>query len=214
MRIQPPMSMSLWKLTNLLLSALILASFTCYGFTLPPVSTNNFGQISTTLLMSSNLQNEDKFSFGQRIESIKTGIVGLFAGGIAMTPASFIHDIFFGGSVVQNGLAQWEFDTDMGSLQGALFAIVYRYCVRKDDNNEQLNQGVIGAFVVTRTLCKIQVPSYCSAVPLECGDPLGYFDWSMISQAALNGLESAALFGGAALAMDECFRRGWITKFP
>jgi len=31
----------------------------------------------------------------------------------------------------------------MGSLQSALFAIVYRYCVREDDDNEMLNMGVM-----------------------------------------------------------------------
>ena len=32
---------------------------------------------------------------------------------------------------------------DMGSLQSALFAIVYRYCVREDDDNGMLNMGVM-----------------------------------------------------------------------
>ena len=32
---------------------------------------------------------------------------------------------------------------DMGSLQSALFAIVYRYCVREDDDNDMLNMGVM-----------------------------------------------------------------------
>jgi hypothetical protein len=109
----------------------------------------------------------DKFSFGQRIESTKTGIVGLLAGGIVLTPFSAIHDIFLGGDFIRNGVAQWEFDTDMGSLEGALFAIVYRYCIRKDDN-PMLNQGVIGAFILVRTLSKIQIPTYCSAIPLDC----------------------------------------------
>ena len=90
------------------------------------------------------------------------------AGGIALTPAAAFHDILVGnGSLVRNGVAQWEFDTDMGSLEGALFAIVYRYCIRQD-KNDMLNQGVIGAFVLTRTLSRIQVPSYCSSIPLDC----------------------------------------------
>lgn len=76
-----------------------------------------------------------------------------------------------------------------------------------------LNQGVIGAFVIVRVLSKIQIPAYCSAAPLDCGEPLGYFDWNTLSQAALSGVESAALFGGAALAMDYCFSRGIISKF-
>jgi hypothetical protein len=109
---------------------------------------------------------EDKFSFGQRIESIKCAVVGALSGGIALAPFTALHDIFMGPEF-SNGVAQWEFDTDMGSLEAALFAIVYRYCIRNDDN-EMLNQGVIGAFCITRTLSRIRVPSYCTAAPLDC----------------------------------------------
>ena len=94
--------------------------------------------------------------------------MGLVAGGFALAPVSALHDILLGGDNVRNGVAQWEFDTDMGSLEAALFAIVYRYCVRQGDDNPMLNQGVLGAFVLTRTLSKIQVPSYCTAAPLDC----------------------------------------------
>jgi len=45
------------------------------------------------------------------------------------------------------------------------------------------------------------------------GEPLGYFDWNMLSQAGWAGVESAALFGVAALAMDYCFSRDIISKF-
>ena len=153
-----------------------------------------------------------KFDFQARVDSAKSGIVGLLAGGIALTPFSALHDIFIGGGSVVNGVAQWEFDTDMGSLEAALFAIVYRYCIREDEN-PMLNQGVIGAFVIVRVLSKIQVPEYCSAAPLDCGSPLGYFDWNMIQQGILSGVESAALFGAAAVAMDYCFQKGFISKF-
>ena len=157
--------------------------------------------------------NDDGFDMAGKIESTKSGVVGLFAGGIALTPFSALHNVLIDkGTHVVNGVAQWEFDTDMGSLEGALFAIVYRYCIRADDN-PMLNQGCIGAFVLVRTLSKIQIPSYCSAVPLDCGNPLGYFDWDMISQAGLSGLESAALFGAAALAMDYCFENKLVSKF-
>ena len=74
--------------------------------------------------------------------------------------------------------------------------------------------GVVGAFIVVRTLARIRVPSYCTAAPLDCGDPIGYFDYGMIGQLLLNGMESVALFGGAAIAMEVAYRKGWITKFP
>lgn len=123
--------------------------------------------LSSIVIVQAEKDDDDKFSFGQKIESTKTAVVGLLAGGIALTPFALIHDVFLGGDFVRNGLAQWEFDTDMGSIEAALFAIVYRYCIREDDN-PMLNQGVIGAFVLVRALSKIQVPAYCSAVPLNC----------------------------------------------
>jgi hypothetical protein len=155
-----------------------------------------------------NNNKEDKFSFAQRIESTKCVVVGAIAGGLGVTPLAALHNILSSSGNV----GQWEFDTDTGSIEAALFAIVYRYCIRTD-SNDMLNQGVLGAFVLTRTLSKIQVPTYCSAIPLNCGPPTGYLDWNMIQQGTWSGLESVALFGAAALAMDHCFQKGWISKF-
>jgi hypothetical protein len=113
---------------------------------------------------------DNKFGFGQRIESIKCLVVGGLVGSLALAPVAALHDLVLLSvlaPVQTNGLAQWEFDNDAGSLQTALFAIVYRYCIRQD-TNEQLNQGVIGAFCLTRTLSRIVVMPYCSAVVLNC----------------------------------------------
>lgn len=221
-------------------------AFTFHKHTSRPATARSPISRSTVLGMSSSNDN-DKFSFGQRIESTKCVVVGALSGGIAVTPLTALHDILLGPEM-NNGVAQWEFDTDMGILESSLFAVVYRYCIRTDDN-PMLNQGVFGAFVLVRTLSRIRVPSYCTAAPLDCeclvmcvglpcyvcvlgvilmalifvfllpfhfagGAPLGYFDWSMIQQGALSGIESAALFGGAALAMEYCFRKGYISKFP
>jgi len=156
----------------------------------------------------------DKFSFAQRIESTKTGVVGLLAGGIALTPVAAIHDIVFPGDSIPGGAAQWEFDTDMGSIETALFAIVYRYCVREgEETNEMLGMGVVGAFVLVRTLSRVRVSSYCSFAPLDCGAPLGYFDWDMIQQSAFSGLESVVMFGATAAAMEYCYKRRIISRF-
>jgi hypothetical protein len=73
---------------------------------------------------------DDPFDNAQKFESVKSGVVGALAGGIALTPLALLHDTAFGAfSGIVNGPAQWEFDTDMGSIEAALFAIVYRYCV-------------------------------------------------------------------------------------
>ena len=193
------------------------AKFHSNSKTLRPLKHPSIGRESknTILFAEKSQTREDKFSLLQRIESVKTGALGAVSGGIASAPFLALHDIVFQYDPYHaNGLASWEFDTDMGSLQSALFAIVYRYCVREEDDNDMLNMGVVGAFVAVRTLARVKVPEYCSAAPLDCGDPLGYFDWNMIQQLALNGVESAALFGAAAVAMEYAYDRNWISKFP
>lgn len=92
--------------------------------------------------------------------------------------------------------------------------IVYRYCVREgEESNEMLGMGVIGAFVVIRTLSRVRVSSYCDFAPLDCGEPFGYFDWNMIQQAGFSGLESAVMFGATVAAMDYCYKRRIISRF-
>jgi hypothetical protein len=113
---------------------------------------------------------DNKFGFGQRIESVKCLVVGGIVGSVALAPFAALHDLVLLGVLAPintNGLAQWEFDNDMASVQAALFAIVYRYCIR-EDTNPQLNQGVIGSFVITRTLSRIVVSPQCSAIVLSC----------------------------------------------
>lgn len=155
----------------------------------------------------------DKFTFAQKIESTKAGVVGLLTGGVAVTPFHLLHDVLLPGDTIPNGFAQFEFDTDMGSIMSALFTIVYRYCVREgEEQNEMLPMGVIGAFGIVRTLSRVRVSTMCSAAPLDCGPPIGYFNWDMLGQVILSGLESVALFGSAAYAMEYCFQKQWIKR--
>lgn len=155
----------------------------------------------------------DKFTFAQKIESTKSALIGLFVGGTVTAPFVFLHDVLLKGATITNGFAQFEFDTDMGSIMAALFAIVYRYCVRKgEEKNEMLPMGVIGAFVLVRTLSRVRVSTVCTPVPLQCGAPIGYFDWDMLGQACFSGLESIALFGSVAYAMEYCYKKDWISR--
>lgn len=159
--------------------------------------------------ISASSSDDAKFGFGQRIESIKTLAVGGLVGPIAILPLSALHEFV----LLPSTTAQWEFDNDAASLTAGLFAIVYRYAVRKDDN-PQLQSGVVGAFVLTRTLARVQVPTYCLPIPLNCGDPLHYLDWNMLYQLGVNFVESYVLFGAAAAAVNYCFYRNIISKFP
>ena len=108
---------------------------------------------------------DSKFGMAQRIESLKSVVLGALAGGVAVTPVAYLHYVYASAAP---SIAQWEFVTDMSALQAALFAIVYRYAVRAGDDNPMLNQGVVGAFVVVRTLANIQVTDTCLSVPLRC----------------------------------------------
>lgn len=184
-------------------------------------------------------EQENKFGFFQRIESVKCLAVGVVTGSIALAPFALVHDLLLVPSIIDtNGLAQFEFDSDAAALQNGLFAIVYRYCIRTD-TNPQLQDGVVGAFALTRALSRVVVPPSCNAIPLYCkfspkavcisfrrsdscmfyyfthkgGPPLGYLDWSLLSQLAVNGVESFAMFTATATAINYCMERNIISKF-
>ena len=59
----------------------------------------------------------------------------------------------------------------------------------------------------------LKLTYFCNCFLFLGGEPLGYFDWEMLSQAGLSGVESAAMFGAAAAAMEYCFYRKIISKF-
>ena len=141
----------------------------------------------------------------ERVESGKAGLIAALSGSLCAIPPALVATTAF--------TPQWEFSTDAIALQLALFGVVYRYAVRSD-GNEQLKQGVVGAFAVTRMLCSVQVSTECSAIPLNCGPPLGYLNWDMLLQLGAYFGESAIAFGGAAFALELCWEKGWAAKIP
>jgi hypothetical protein len=106
-----------------------------------------------------------------------------------------------------------ELSHDGLAVMLGLFGLVYRYAVRQD-SNPQLKQGVVGAFVITRTLSMLQASEECSALPLSCGPPLGYFNWEMIATGVGAGVESALAFAAAAAAIELAFSKEFIRRFP
>lgn len=167
-------------------------------------------------ILLGSIKDEDKFGIRQRFASIQCLLLGAIVGSIAQAPASLLHDTLFNGDV-GGGLAQWEYDTDMAAVAGGLFAVVYRYCIREDTTNPQLNQGIVSAMILTRTLPQVQIPTYCQAIPLNCDrPPLSFyiFDWNIIQQLLWCGLESTLLFVGTAAAMDMAMEKGYIIRFP
>lgn len=142
--------------------------------------------------------------FSERIESLKAAVVGGISGSVAMAPVSLVVHPF--------NIAQWEFNTDQAALQCALFAVVYRYVVRTDEN-PMLKQGAVGAFILTRTLGMVRTSDMCEAIPLRCGPPLSYLDWNMLGQILGGGLESVAAFGATAVAVEWCTERKFLRRF-
>jgi hypothetical protein len=90
--------------------------------------------------------------------------------------------------------ADWEFNVDaLLILTAPLFGITYRYAIRRD-NNPNLKQGVVGAFVITRALATIQVPNSCSSIPLNCGPPFYLFTNGMLLTGLGNFVEAGIVF--------------------
>lgn len=138
-----------------------------------------------------------------RLESAKAGGAALIFGSLAFAPAALLEPSHF--------TPQWELACDSLALMLALFGVTYRYAARTDEN-AMLKQGVVGAFALTRTLAALQAAPQCTAMPLQCGPPLGYFSWDMISQGVFLGIESFLAFGGAALAIEWLSDRNIIER--
>ena len=143
-----------------------------------------------------------------RIESAKAGALAAVAGSLAATPVGALLPV--PGVLTP----QWEWDSDTLAASLALFGLVYRYATRSDADNDMLKQGAVGAFAITRVLASVRVGEQCTALPLECGPPLGYFDWAMLSQLASAGAHAAAAYGGAALAIEAAFDKGLLARVP
>jgi hypothetical protein len=113
----------------------------------------------------------DVDELAERINSGKAAIAGALVGSIAFAPVDLVVQQFIltGGGVggVEGAwLPQWEFNTDQMALQGALFAVVYRYATR-EDQNPMLKQGVVGGFTLVRALPLVKVSAACEAIPLR-----------------------------------------------
>ena len=146
------------------------------------------------------------FTSKQRVESIKASLVSAVAGGFGFAPVGYLF--------YSDNLPQWEFSTDMASVESFLFGLVYRYATR-DDENEHLKTGVIAAFTITRALSMVQVTDTCLAIPLRCGDlpfPLGYFDSNMLIMFAIGLATSFATFFAASTALEFCFDNEYIER--
>ena len=187
------------------------------------------------LLRMQKWEGEVEDEMAERMESVKAGVLSGVAGSIAAVPVALVQtEEYFPFAAFT---PQWELQIDGLALSLGLFGLVYRYAVRRDPN-PQLKQGVVGAFAITRTWAMLKASATCTAVPLQCGPPLGYFNWEMITQVHNPGpppprellaflsvlmdmllqgsglaVENALAFGAAAAALELAFARGWLKPF-
>jgi hypothetical protein len=145
-----------------------------------------------------------------RVESLKTAFVSAVAGSFGALPVSLPEGF------ISYFNSQWEFSHDMLGISLFLYGIVYRYAVRKSNpgaDPQQLQLGAIAAFSVTRTVSLIQVPSFCSSLPLNCGAPFYYFDWSMLASGLVFAIESLLAFGTASYAIEYACKYKLLAKY-
>lgn len=140
----------------------------------------------------------------ERIESIKSGIVGAAVVAIAFLAATSINQwvlaIKFASLTeltVYFDELNWFVSEAIACLSGFLFGVTYRYIIRTD-NNYHLQQGSILAFGLVRGLAQLD-------------DGLKY-DNSLQSSIVLC-FESILLFAIAGVVLDWAIRQGWIGPF-
>ena len=140
-----------------------------------------------------------------RVASIKSAAISTLGGVLGSLPIAAAIGYY------DHFSPQWEFSHDSLAVWLFLYGVVYRYAVR-NDVNPQLKTGVIGAFAIVRALNMVDVPSFCTPIPLNCGPPFYYFDYSMISIGLINLFESLVAFGAASYAIEWATKNNVISK--
>lgn len=144
------------------------------------------------------------FTAAERIESLKVAIAGGFSAGIISLSILIINRILvFGFEAIALTLASGiatstlVVNTGIAGLSGALFALVYRYAIRQDQN-PQLNAGVVFAFTLVRGLALVDV-----------GSAIAQNGWPFLSACG----ESFLMFGLTALALNFAIQQQWLKTF-
>lgn len=141
----------------------------------------------------------------ERIDSLKSGIVGAVAVGISFGFTLILHSFIFAlyhetlTILPQFSLTLQDFlRGTIAGFSGFLFGVTYRYIIR-EDQNVHLQSGAIVAFGLVRGLGQIDVSFSLSQSWLELIILLG---------------ESLLLFAVAAVSLDWAIKKGWIKSLP
>ena len=70
----------------------------------------------------------------------------------------------------------------------------------------------VGKEVIAQLIHKSSRRAGEKFVPLNCGAPLGYFNWDMILQGTFAAAETGAGCAAAALALEFAFSQNFIAR--
>lgn len=150
------------------------------------------------------MQHPSPFTPAERLASAQVALTGgLTAGLISLSllllhrliPAEFAMPLAY----LWSGLAGLTLLVNgaIAMLSGSLFALTYRYAIRQDDNR-QLQAGVVLAFALVRGLAQV-----------DAGSAIAQHFWPFFAACG----ESLLLFGGSAIALNFAFAQTWLKPF-
>ncbi|KAF7073778.1 hypothetical protein CFC21_078723 [Triticum aestivum] len=140
---------------------------------------------------------EDIDKDSERLESAKAAAISSIIGVLASLPIS---------SYEVHSLPQLFFRSSVVLISCALFGVTFRYAVRRDLDNIQLKTGAAAAFAVVRGLALLE-----SGRPFELStDAL----MSLALDGAVSVVGSIFIFLSSAIALDYCFKMGFLSPFP
>ena len=159
----------------------------------------------------------DKTKRKNIIAYAQSAVVGAFVGTWSIFPFTAFHYLVF-SDYTYTTFAQWEWDLVASSVQGACFAVIYRYAMREDLADEWVKRKVVLASVLLRSFVRVTVPYECAAgeqYPLFCADspPLYVVNEEMVAEIAVNFAEGMALFGVTAIVMNWLLERNKIARY-
>uniref|UniRef100_A0A1D1Z7G9 Laminin subunit gamma-1 n=1 Tax=Anthurium amnicola TaxID=1678845 RepID=A0A1D1Z7G9_9ARAE len=132
-----------------------------------------------------------------RLESIKVALISSIVGTLAGLPISF-YQVTSSSQLVVHLVVIF--------ISCALFGVTFRYTIRRDLDNIQLKTGTCAAFGFVRGLSAAETTQ-----PRE-------FDNTSLMSLAIDGaiyvMEGTFIFIFSAVALDYCFKMGFLRTFP
>lgn len=144
------------------------------------------------------------FSPAERLASAQVAIAGGVVTGLTSLGLLLLERLIHPAAAMPLGsllsglagltlLVNWAIAT----LSGSLFALTYRYAIRQDQN-PQLNAGVVLAFTLVRGLAQV-----------DAGSAIAQHYWPFVAAVG----ESLLLFGSSAIVLHLAFAQKWLNPF-